>query len=477
MSRHHIFVITIGLLFGCIAVLFLAFPRSTFSELERRELKSVPEFSLERLAAGSYTADVSSWFSDTEPFRDLFMNLSMTIKKHLALKLGGDNSVVFRESDNLTAALDPGGSPAGEGGDDGIDGDPGNAKIAAAGIMLVGEEPTVRALMNYGGEANGGGGYARMLNEFSHRLPGVRIYAMVIPTAIEFYCPDNLRGDRRRFKSQKATVDHIHSLLEPQVGKVDVIPVLDRHKDEDIYLRTDHHWAPLGAHYAAGELARVAGVPFRDLSAYDRRVVHRFVGTMYGYSKDISVKNSPEDFVYFVPKAGGYTTTYINFSLDKDFHITGESRPVKGAFFYHFNDGSGGAYSTFMGGDSKIVKVDTGTANGRRLVIIKDSFGNALPSNLFGSFEQIHVIDFRYFPRNLTKYCRDNGITDLVVAINIFSAYNDLTAAKIKGFLHDPVPESSHEETPDEGTDDNTPADSVKAVVSPTPAVEAPDSI
>ena len=58
--------------------------------------------------------------------------------------------------------------------------------------------------------------------------------------------------------------------------------------------------------------ARVAGVPFRDLSNYERRVVHGYVGSMYGYSQDIAVKNAPEDFVYYVPRNVSYTTTPTN---------------------------------------------------------------------------------------------------------------------------------------------------------------------
>ena len=63
-----------------------------------------------------------------------------------------------------------------------------------------------------------------------------------------------------------------------------------KHVAEPIYLRTDHHWAPLGAYYAAQEFARVAKVPFKPLSNYERRVVRNFVGSMYGYAQDISIK-------------------------------------------------------------------------------------------------------------------------------------------------------------------------------------------
>ena len=71
--KHYIYIAVIALVFLAFAVVFDTFPRSTVSELEKRELATFPEFSWERLADGSFTSDVSTWFSDSEPFRDVFM--------------------------------------------------------------------------------------------------------------------------------------------------------------------------------------------------------------------------------------------------------------------------------------------------------------------------------------------------------------------------------------------------------------------
>ena len=125
---------------------------------------------------------------------------------------------------------------------------------------------------------------------------------------------------------------------------------------------------------------------------------------MYGYSNDIALKNAPEDFAYHVPSDVSYTTTYTNYTIDSEYRVTGEGRPFKGVFFFSYSDGSGGAYCTFMGGDTKLTRVVTGTKNGRRLIILNDSFGNALPGYLFYSFEEIHVIDSRYFTKNMVEY-------------------------------------------------------------------------
>ena len=82
--------------------------------------------------------------------------------------------------------------------------------------------------------------------------------------------------------------------------------MLKQHTSEPIYSRTDHHWAPLGAYYAAGEFARAARVDFKPLSAYEKKTVRGYVGSMYTFSKDMAVKKAPEDFIYYEPQGIDY---------------------------------------------------------------------------------------------------------------------------------------------------------------------------
>lgn len=452
MKYAHIFLVVIGGMFLAMAVVFLCFPRPTFSEVERRELKTAPEFSLSRLFDGSYTADVSSWFSDSQPFRDEFMALSMTIKKKMALQRGeGEDQFVFHQTEDVGADLIPGGideeeqqaavdlkeqveRDIPEGDISAADGE--EAKMAKSGILIVGSGDKVRALMHFGGKPVASNPYIAVVNAYKEALGAdVNVYSMVVPIAMEFYCPEEARKRPGLYISQLPTIKYIYQSLSPNVRAVNVYTALSDHVDEDIYLRTDHHWAPLGAYYAAREFARTAGVHVPDLSEFDENVIHRFVGTMYGYSKDISVKKAPEDFVYYTPKDKSYTTTFTVVNLDKEFRVIGEGKPYKTQFFKKFKDGSGNAYLTFMGSDFLIAKVETGVKNGRKLAILKDSYGNALPGYLFGSFEEVHVIDFRYFPHNIVAYCQRNGITDFLFVNNVFNACSSGVAAKAKALL------------------------------------------
>ena len=455
MKRGVFFVTVIALVYLFFTAAFNLLPRSRYSVLEKRELNRFPSFTLDSLADGSFTAAISSWYSDTEPYRDTLMELSMQFRDLLGIRLGEQNiqyvsqeknaavETAGEEHDPVVAAEKQEHAEAAEdsvksvkafehvdeeGGVDDV------AKVASSGIILVGSGENVRALMGFFGTERGGAKYAEVINQYGATFgKSVKVWCMPIPTSTEFYCPE----DAAKFtKKQWPVFNSIFSNLSNGVRAVDIYSVLAQHTDEPIYLRTDHHWAPLGAYYAAQEFARVAGVPFGDLSRYEEHVVHRFVGSMYGYSQNVAVKKAPEDFVYHIPTEVEYTTTYVNYTLDEEFHVTGESRPYKSKYFFSFKDGSGAAYTTFMGGDIKLTKVETSTHNGRRLLVFKDSFGNAVPGYLFYSFEEIHVADFRYFTKDVVSYVDENHITDILFANNITNTCVNYTYSRYRKFLN-----------------------------------------
>ncbi|MBR6423894.1 MAG: hypothetical protein IKS47_04360, partial [Bacteroidales bacterium] len=65
MRKGYLFVTVIALVYLLFTAGFNLLPRSTVSELEKRELQRFPSLTLDSLANGSWTAAVSSWYSDT----------------------------------------------------------------------------------------------------------------------------------------------------------------------------------------------------------------------------------------------------------------------------------------------------------------------------------------------------------------------------------------------------------------------------
>lgn len=303
----------------------------------------------------------------------------------------------------------------------------------ARGIIVVDSAGTVRAMSPFAGSLANARKYAEAVNRYSRETDdSVKVYSMVVPLAIAYYYPEN---SPVRTADQVKAIDEIYDALDEKVTPVDIYYALWDHRSEPIYSRTDHHWAPLGAYYAARELADAAGVGFLPLESYEPDTLRNYVGTMYTFSKDMAVKKSPEDFVFYVPKNIDYKADFITYRVGSGNRVISETPMHEAEFFKHYPDGSVGAYSTYMGGDQHTVKVTTGTKNGRKAMIIKDSFGNAVAGFLFGSFEEVHVIDFRYFNRNIKDYIRQNGITDVIVINNISHAYAPMTATGLQRML------------------------------------------
>ncbi len=464
-----VYLVFILLVFECIGLMFLVFPRSTVSETEKRKLAEFPELTADSYFSGEFTEGVSDWFSDTVPFRDELMDMSASIQelngfRQNDIKIHGVGTVITPEQkpqttpkpqqttapDDIKVPEDETNEPQSkplpeetvEQGNSLIeapetDEAPDNndaVNIKNNGVAVVGSGKDTRALMLYGGSYTGGEMYAKVINKYKDTFgDNVNVYSMMIPTAAEFYSPAEVKPYTA---SQLDNINWVIENLSDDVKAVDVYTPLSQHTGEDIYMRTDHHWASLGAYYAAQKFAEVAGVPFMDISEYEQKVVRDYVGTMYTYSDyDPNVKNNPENFYYYVPQRVDFTTTYYEYLLDENGAISGERDPYDGAFFIKYSDGNSMAYCTFMGGDAKLTRVKTSTKNGRKLAILKDSFGNALPGFLFGSFEEIYVVDMRYFTKNIVEYFTETGVTDILFANNAFHAVTGSTVKYYEKFL------------------------------------------
>lgn len=290
----------------------------------------------------------------------------------------------------------------------------------------------LRAMTPFSSGASAGEEYAVILNEYADSLKkdGIRVHSLIAPTQGEFYMPELISENR----SQENAIEKWTGYLDSSVQPVLICQKLRQHKDEEIYNRTDHHWSPLGAFYAAEVIASQLGLEFLPIHEYKTEVVHDYVGTMYKFSGDKEILNYPEEFIYYIPP-GDYYSEFIDYTL-KNNTTVGESEKHIAPLLRKFPDGSGAAYSTFLGGDSHTVKIVNNRDNsGRKLLIVKDSYGNAIVPCLINSCDEVHVIDFRYYPHSLLDYARDNEITDIVFVNCIELAFSKNTANQLKKII------------------------------------------
>ena len=420
--------------FGLISLFLLVIPRSTESQIEKRKLATFPQFSFGSYFSGEFTRKMAEYYNDTVPFRDSFKTAGYNFKSVFGLHTGDEVKIIGAkevnknkpqpvetskpvqeskpsETSKENSAQESAVSEVSQEESKAETSQMGEADYTVEnGIIVVNHNGHYRALELFGGGT--GNTYVEALNNFHKDLgDGVQIYSMIAPLASEYYLPSNYSGFS---VSQKECLDSMASRLDSSIISVDIDSVLAQHTAEDIYFRTDHHWTGLGAYYAAQEFAKKANLDFKDLSTYQENHIDGFVGTMYAFTQDPNINNDPERFTYYVPSNVDECVT--------EHYDTSFSDMSDWDFFCGVGDPEHNAYLTFMGGDQQIVRVKTNVKNGRKLAIVKDSYGNAVPGYLFGSFEEIYVIDMRYFEPNLVSFVKEQGITDLVFGMVIYSA-------------------------------------------------------
>ncbi|MBP0974222.1 MAG: hypothetical protein J5851_09985 [Oscillospiraceae bacterium] len=427
-------VLTIVTIMMLIAVFLAVGKRPTQSFEENRDLAKCPKFTFESYLDGTFTAEFSEFYNDAVPMRSTFKGIISDFRGHLGIPYEGAEligNVPTTQKDPTPAATEPATKPAPT--ENAPAGDP-DATGAQEETLAETEPETTepvenpyeeedngeiannilivkdRGIMLFGGSMSAAENYASIVNDYKTALGSdVNVYSMVAPTAVSFYLPKKFKDASN---SEAENIDHINSCLNG-VTPIDVIAKLDPHKQEAIYSRTDHHWQPLGAFYAAEEFASVAGVPFAPLDKYETVVKEGYVGTLYGYTGSQTLKDNPEPFIYYKP-TNNITTTYYNPDMTNE-----REAPL---MLNIDNLEASSWYLVFMGGDERITHVETDCKNGRTLFIIKDSYGNALVPCLTSSFEDIWVVDMRFFEQNIISFMKERDVTDVLFAMNTYSA-------------------------------------------------------
>ena len=111
-----------------------------------------------------------------------------------------------------------------------------------------------------------------------------------------------------------------------------------------------------------------------------------------------------------------------------------EANPI-----YHQYATGSNMYGMFLGGDGYHVKITTSAGTGRKIVVFKESYGNAFAPYLIDSFDEIYVIDIRYFGKNALQYIKDVGATDVLFINNVFAANTSKLIDGIERLLTSPT--------------------------------------
>ncbi|WP_294405872.1 DHHW family protein [uncultured Ruminococcus sp.] len=441
-------ICTLGIIFAVFVSLLVMKRESGFIDSENRNLAEFPKFSLSSYFSGDLTSGITDYFTDTIPGRETLKKFCAGFTSHLGVTLddtviSGNHKTVEKEeldkdkiatTTTVTAFTgkadekDPSAAQTHKKSDESIaelpdDMDDGQFM---GDVIVSGKGENVRAMSAYYGTFDVGTRYAQTINKWKEEMPDINVYNMTIPTSGAYYMPKSLKDT---VSDQKDNIDNIAASLSGIIN-VDVFDNIGEHTDEYIYSRTDHHWQPLGAYYAAQVFAEKSGIKFPELDTYEECKIDNFVGTMYAYSNyNSELEKYPDTFIYYKPD-NEYSVTYYDTSFQN---------AQSGDLFFDYAEGVN-CYSAILNVDNEIAEITTDCDNGRVLVIFKDSFGNALVPFLTHGFSKIYVCDLRYFDLNAVDFCRYVGCTDLLFAVSITSCS---TPTHIDAINNDRIQESS----------------------------------
>ena len=216
------------------------------------------------------------------------------------------------------------------------------------------------------------------------RLPTLRSTTWSYRPTRSSVFPSRLAGEIYT-QSQSQNIKTIYSSYTEDVKPINCYNALCRHKDEYIYFNTDHHWTGLGAYYAYQAFCEQTGQQALALTDCTEKTVEGFEGSFY--SSDASLSTD--------------TVHYWQFPYQT--HAKRQEEPGAEMYetgVYYEGAAGSGAYITFIYGDSSLfIEYNDTNKNGKKIAVVKESYGNAFVPYLTYNYEEVHVIDFRYFLR------------------------------------------------------------------------------
>lgn len=357
-----------------------------FSPNENRYLAEAPKFTVKNLLSGEFQDDLEDYLRDQICYRDGWITVKTGIQK-----LCGDTDI--------------GGAYVGK---DGYDFE----KITPEDVDEKQVDRNIQAVSDY-------------FDTASQTIDSERLSFLLIPTS-GLVMEDKLPKNARLFDQSK----YIEQVADAMEGYnfIDVRDELIAHKDEYIYYRTDHHWTMDGAYIAYEKWCESTGHTYTDREGLEQNVVSEdFRGSLYSKILDA---DSAYDSIWIYGLVGeeafGADCTVI---FDNGEMMTGcydESKlEEKDQYTYFF----GGNY-----GETHIEgRADRISGEERNLLVVKDSFANTFVPLLTRDYDNIYMIDLRYYNGDMKAYLEENNVTDVLVLYNISNFISDRNLYKLTG--------------------------------------------
>ncbi len=439
MRRKIAFLLTLWWMILCgaagLCLLLLANKEAVVSEDENRTLAAMPKLSVSQIVSGSFDEAFEDFLCDkfflrteivdaTNGLKHLFSALTVdelidqteTDEEAVMALLPQEDeeteqSVSEAETQTQTQESDTEATESSE--------QPQSAQSTTesgvltpeqASVWLIHADGTKSALLTYSKADIERA--ANVFNSYAALLPADgKLHVLLVPRS------QTANKLALHLDTESGWSSELENALEPLVSENVVVhsavDILGSHmtQGEYIFFRTDHHWTALGAYYAANAMIQSEGYQTVPLSDYASQTIEGFLGSIYLHNRSAKLKDLADTLTYYEPLAPAESFWVSNTYRKSELKVLDTEQKD---------------YKIFLGGTHGPYRVlDGGYHTGRNMLMVCDSFGNAIAPFLMPYYDSVYMVDFRdeYYSKEaaqggVAEYIRRCGIQDIYVVLS-----------------------------------------------------------
>lgn len=371
--KGKIFFLIFMIVWLILIILNFLMPNIVFSEQENRYLAKVPDFKFEDLVSGEYAGDLDTYINDHFVFRDFWLRLNSCIQ--LSVGKTENNNVYIGKDGYLFEKFEY------------TEKEKENLKLAVS-----------------------------RMNDFSLKT-NLPTYFLLAPNSI--YINEDKLPDYVEVKKQNEVIEEAYDSCIRQIKTINSIHTLKKNKETvQLYFKTDHHMTSEGAYLLYQDFCDAANIQPVTLSEFKKETVsNEFLGT---FDSKAQVVGQDKDKI----------TVYKNvINTDVLGNYDGKTYDsIFNADYLRKKD----KYSYFLNGNHSKVVIKTNVKNGKKLLVIKDSYAHNMVQFLSQNYEEIHLIDPRYYNLPLSDYCVQNEIDEILFLYNVSNLVSDVGIRNVR---------------------------------------------
>ena len=360
MNKKNIYFFIIFISFWTIIIILnFILPSEEFSENENRILAQMPKFKIEELITGKYVEKLNNYINDHFVFRNMWLKLKSTEERFL--EKTENNNVYMGKEGYLFEKI----------------------KYTDS------SKKKIQDLIN-------------TVNKFK-KDTNIRTYFMLIPTSI--YINQDKLPDFAETFSQEKLIKNVYNMTK-DIETINTIDTLKANKNKYIFFKTDHHMTSDGAYLVYLEFCKQANI-IPETEYTREEVTDGFLGT---FDSKAQLLNQEKDKIVVYKNLNnteGITAYYDKYTTKSIFNEE---------FLYKKDK-----YSYFLNGNNAKVIVKTKQKNGKKLLVIKDSYAHIMAQFFCQNYEEIHFIDPRYYTYSIEEYAKENNINETIFLYNVSS--------------------------------------------------------